>query len=59
MIRDAITEVFGEQPKALEDVRAGKKASVNFLVGQVMRKTKGQANPGLAAQLIEEMAKGS
>ncbi len=55
-LRDAITEVFSEQPKALADVRAGKKNSVNFIVGQVMRKTKGKANPGKVAQLIEELA---
>ena len=51
---DELIEVAREQPKAAEDVREGKKNSVNFLVGQVMRKTKGKANPKLVNQLLRE-----
>jgi Glu-tRNA(Gln) amidotransferase subunit E-like FAD-binding protein len=36
----------GEHPKALEDYRAGKNGALNFLVGQVMKKTRGKADPG-------------
>ncbi len=44
-LSSAIAEVLGEQPKALEDYRSGKKEAFNFLVGQVMRKTRGRADP--------------
>ncbi len=58
LLRQAVEEVIAEQPKAARDVREGKKQSVNFLVGQVMRKTKGKANPGLVAKMIQELARG-
>ena len=56
LLRRAVEEVIAEQPKAVGDVREGKKQSVNFLVGQVMRKTKGKANPGMVAKMIQELA---
>ncbi len=55
-LRQAVEEVVAEQPKAFDDAREGKKQSVNFLVGQVMRKTKGKANPGMVAKMIQELA---
>ncbi|MBI4606476.1 MAG: Asp-tRNA(Asn)/Glu-tRNA(Gln) amidotransferase subunit GatB [Planctomycetes bacterium] len=54
-LRDAVSAVIQEHPGPAEDVRKGKKNSVNFLVGQVMRRTKGQANPGMVAKLIGEV----
>ncbi len=41
----AIEEAITENPKALEDYRAGKAGALNFLVGQVMKKTRGKADP--------------
>ena len=55
VLRDAVAKVLAAQPAAVEDVRAGKKNSVNFLVGQVMRETKGKANPGMVSKLILEV----
>ncbi|MDD1719563.1 MAG: Asp-tRNA(Asn)/Glu-tRNA(Gln) amidotransferase subunit GatB [Methanoregulaceae archaeon] len=54
----AIRDVIAEQPKAVEDYRSGKKEAFNFLVGQVMRKTRGRVDPAelqraLAAALPE------
>src|SRR5690606_7339068 len=40
--------------KALEDIRSGNEKAIGFLVGQVMKLSKGQANPGLAQKLIRE-----
>lgn len=40
--------------KALEDIRAGNDKAIGFLVGQVMKKSKGQANPAMAQELIRE-----
>ncbi|HRJ06296.1 MAG TPA: Asp-tRNA(Asn)/Glu-tRNA(Gln) amidotransferase subunit GatB [Candidatus Saccharibacteria bacterium] len=40
--------------KALADVRAGNDKAIGYLVGQVMKQSKGQANPALAQKLIRE-----
>jgi aspartyl-tRNA(Asn)/glutamyl-tRNA(Gln) amidotransferase subunit B len=49
--------VLAENPKAAADYRAGKTATLNFLVGQLMRRTKGRAAPD-AARLAMEKALG-
>ena len=40
--------------KAIEDIRSGNDKAIGFLVGQIMKKSKGQANPGLAQKLIRD-----
>ena len=40
-------EVIAANPKSAEDFRAGKVAALNFLKGQVMKLSKGKANPRL------------
>jgi aspartyl-tRNA(Asn)/glutamyl-tRNA(Gln) amidotransferase subunit B len=42
---DVIREVIAANPDAVADYRAGKKGAVNFLVGQVMKMTRGRADP--------------
>nr|HDO80710.1 Asp-tRNA(Asn)/Glu-tRNA(Gln) amidotransferase subunit GatB [Candidatus Bathyarchaeota archaeon] len=51
ILQKIIDEVFCEFPKAVEDAKRDKKA-VNYLVGQVMRKTRGRADPKLTNELI-------
>src|SRR5271156_3179423 len=46
-----VDEVVAASPKQLEQYRAGKKTMLGFFVGQVMKASKGQANP----QLVNEM----
>jgi len=36
------------------DYKAGREAALKFLVGQVMRATKGRANPALASDLLKK-----
>jgi len=55
-------EVFCDQaiaanPGPAADFRAGKAAALNFLKGQVMRLSKGKANPGLAGEILERKLK--
>ncbi len=52
-----VEEVFREHPKAVRDA-AEKPEAVNFLVGMVMRKTRGRADPVLARKLILERLQG-
>ena len=49
-----IEEVLKANPKVVEDYRGGKQKAAGFLVGQVMKATKGQANPALVNQLIDK-----
>jgi aspartyl-tRNA(Asn)/glutamyl-tRNA(Gln) amidotransferase subunit B len=47
-----IDEVMAANPKQLEQYRAGKKTTIGFFVGQVMKASKGQANPQLVNELL-------
>ncbi|HCF50063.1 MAG TPA: Asp-tRNA(Asn)/Glu-tRNA(Gln) amidotransferase GatCAB subunit B [Syntrophomonas sp.] len=49
-----IEEVLKANPKVVEDYLGGKQKAAGFLVGQVMKATKGQANPTLVNQLIDK-----
>jgi aspartyl-tRNA(Asn)/glutamyl-tRNA(Gln) amidotransferase subunit B len=47
-----VETVLAANPKSVADFRGGKEAALGFLVGQVMKETKGRANPGLVNQLL-------
>ncbi len=47
-----VDEVLAENPKAAEDYHAGKTAAVQFLVGQVMKRTKGSAKPDVVRPIL-------
>ena len=53
-IETIIEEVMAANPKQLEQYRSGKKTVKAFFVGQVMRASKGQANPALVNELLEK-----
>ena len=42
-------------PKAVEEVRAGKAASINFLKGQVMKLSQGKANPTVVGEILTRL----
>lgn len=48
-------EAIEENPKAVQDYYGGKKQALNFLVGQVMKKTRGRADPEETAKIISRM----
>lgn len=50
-----LTEVIARNPKSVEDFQAGKEQAIGFLVGQVMKATKGQANPGVVNTMLREI----
>ena len=56
-ITAAVEEAINENPKALEDYRAGKSGALNFLVGQVMKKTRGKADPVDLNRMLTEALK--
>jgi aspartyl-tRNA(Asn)/glutamyl-tRNA(Gln) amidotransferase subunit B len=51
-VEQAVTEAIEENPEAVEDYHAGEGGALNFLVGQVMAKTGGSADPGTVNQLL-------
>lgn len=57
-ILQVINEVIDENIHVIADIKAGRDRALGFLVGQVMKKTKGKVNPALANKLMrEEIAK--
>lgn len=57
-ISSIIDEVLTENSKAVQDFKEGKEASLGFLVGQVMQKTKGTADPNTARSILIEKLNG-
>ncbi|MDD5750296.1 MAG: Asp-tRNA(Asn)/Glu-tRNA(Gln) amidotransferase subunit GatB [Candidatus Pacebacteria bacterium] len=53
-IEKAAQAVIAANPKAVEDYKKGKTASLQFLVGQVMAQTKGKAKPEIVRDLLEK-----
>jgi aspartyl-tRNA(Asn)/glutamyl-tRNA(Gln) amidotransferase subunit B len=51
-------EVIAANPGPVADFKAGKVAALNFLKGQVMKLSKGKANPALAGSILERKLKG-
>jgi aspartyl-tRNA(Asn)/glutamyl-tRNA(Gln) amidotransferase subunit B len=45
-------QAMAANPKSVADYRAGNKAALNALVGQVMKLSKGQANPKLVGEIL-------
>ncbi|WP_420237301.1 Asp-tRNA(Asn)/Glu-tRNA(Gln) amidotransferase subunit GatB [Telmatobacter bradus] len=57
-IEKMIDEVIAANPKQVEQYRGGKKTVAGFFVGQVMRASKGQANPALLNELVTKKLEG-
>ena len=53
-IEKIIKDVIVENPKVIEDYKKGKENALQFLIGQVMARTKGRANPEKVNQLLKK-----
>ncbi len=53
-LEDALAQVIEENPDAIEKIRGGNLKTVQFLMGQVMKITRGKANPQLVQDLIRK-----
>lgn len=53
-IAKIVEKVLNDNPQAAADVKAGEQKAIGFLVGQVMKESKGKANPSLAQELIKK-----
>jgi len=57
-IEKIIDEIIAANPKQVEQYRAGKKTVIGFFVGQVMKASKGQANPQMVNELFGKKLEG-
>ena len=56
-LRDMAADIIAANPAAVADYKAGKEQSLKFLVGQMMKLSKGRANPAIAADIIQQKLK--
>ena len=57
VLTTAVDEVLAEHPENVEKYRAGEAKVLNFLMGQVMRRTQGKADPNAVRDLLAERLK--
>ena len=58
LVLDIVTKVIDANPDSVKDFKEGKDRAVKYLMGQIMKESKGQVNPGLANRvLVEELKK--
>ena len=57
-LESVVLEVISENERSVNDFKSGKEAALSFLIGQVMKKTKGKANPKLAGNMLKEKIAG-
>ncbi|MBI2505321.1 MAG: Asp-tRNA(Asn)/Glu-tRNA(Gln) amidotransferase subunit GatB [Candidatus Latescibacteria bacterium] len=57
-LEQAVSEILAANPDAVEKIRAGKDSAVKFLIGQVMKATRGKANPALVEELLRRQLAG-
>ena len=51
---EIIDKVIKENPKSIDDFREGKEKALNFLIGQVMRYTRGRAKPDFVFEALKK-----
>jgi aspartyl-tRNA(Asn)/glutamyl-tRNA(Gln) amidotransferase subunit B len=54
IVQKAVREAVAENATAVADYKAGSERALNFIVGQVMKKTKGKASPGEVHKLVKD-----
>ncbi|MCP6720436.1 MAG: Asp-tRNA(Asn)/Glu-tRNA(Gln) amidotransferase subunit GatB [Patescibacteria group bacterium] len=52
-----VKKIIENNPKPVEDYKKGKEQALQFLIGQVMAKTKGQASPSVVAEVFKKLLK--
>ena len=53
-VQSAVLEAIAANPDPVQDYLSGKQQAMGFLVGQVMKATRGKANPRMASQMVRE-----
>ncbi len=53
-LEELVLKVINENPEPVEDFKNGKEKAIGFLVGQIMKETRGKANPQMVNKLLKE-----
>jgi aspartyl-tRNA(Asn)/glutamyl-tRNA(Gln) amidotransferase subunit B len=53
-LESLVEEILDDNPEAIEDIKNGKDKAIGYLVGQVMKETKGKANPQMVNELFRK-----
>jgi aspartyl-tRNA(Asn)/glutamyl-tRNA(Gln) amidotransferase subunit B len=53
-IRETVKQIIKDNPESVKDYQAGHDRAIKYLMGQVMKETKGKANPKLAMDILQE-----
>ncbi len=56
-IEDVVKNVLDSNPESINDYKSGKDRAIKYLMGQVMKESKGKANPAIASQILMDMIK--
>jgi len=56
-LENLVQEALAQNPDSVADYRSGKKNAIGFLVGAVMKQSKGKANPKLVQGILLELLK--
>lgn len=56
-LEDIIGNILRDNPQAIEDYKNGKQKAVGYLMGQIMKESKGKANPQSAKNILEKLIK--
>ena len=54
-IKEVVVKIIDANPQSVSDYKAGKDKAIGYLVGQIMRETKGKANPQIVNKLLLEI----
>ena len=54
-IEEIVKQVIANNPQPVEDFKSGNGKAIGFLVGQVMKESKGRANPGMVNELLQKI----
>ena len=54
-LKPIIAKIIAENPKVVEEYKAGKESVLQFFLGQIMKETRGSANPKMCMELLREM----
>jgi aspartyl-tRNA(Asn)/glutamyl-tRNA(Gln) amidotransferase subunit B len=54
LLQNLLNEVMAENPKAVRKIKEGMTKPIDFLIGQVMKKTKGKGNPKRVRELVRK-----
>jgi len=53
-IGQAVKDVLARNEKSVNDYKGGKKTAITFLIGQVMKQTRGKANPAMVNDMLKK-----